>query len=416
MIPEALGGILITAGLVQAGLITAGNFRRLVGQKRQGDLTLKLLRTELEMIRDLRQQRAESGLSWNGWRKFLVVKKMMECPDICSFYLAPHDKKSLPDFLPGQYLTFRIDIPGQDKPVVRCYSLSDSPRREVYRITIKRIPPRDKDTSPGLVSSFFHDQVNEGDILDAKAPSGQFCLDSMGGGGVVLIGSGIGVTPVLSMLNTLVTRGSGRDIWFFHGVRNRADHIMKGHLEEIAHKNPNVELHVCASKPDPDYELGSDYHHEGRVSVDLFKKLLPSNNFDFYLCGPGPMMQDITEGLKEWGVPEKNIHYETFGPSSVKKIAAVVAPGAAVASGFAIQFKKSGKTLHWCGDHTSILDLAEANGISIPSGCRAGSCGTCQVAVFSGEIGYIERSDFETNPGTRLTCIGAPKSDLVLDA
>ena len=415
MIPEAIGGILIAGGLIQLGLVTAGNFRRLIGQSRQANVTLELLETELETMRDLRRRKAESGLPWNGWRKFIVAKKVMECTDICSFYLAPHDKKSLPDFLTGQYLTFRIDVPGQNKPVVRCYSLSDSPRRDAYRITIKRIQPRDKDTPPGLVSSFFHDHLNEGDILDVKAPSGQFCLDPAGGG-VVLIGCGIGVTPVLSMLNTLVTQGSRRDIWFFNGVRNRAEHVMKEHLETIARENPNVYLHVCASKPDRDYELGRDYQHEGRISIELLKELLPSSNFDFYLCGPGPMMREVTEGLKEWGVPETNIHYETFGPSSVKKIAAVVAPGAAVPTGFAIQFKKSGKTLHWCGDHTSILDLAEANGISIPSGCRAGSCGTCQVAVFSGEIDYIDKSDFETDHGTRLTCIGAPKSDLVLDA
>ncbi len=416
MIPEALGGILVVGGLVQFGLVTAANFRRLSGQNRQADLSLELLKTELEMMRDLRRQKAESGSPWNGWRKFLVARKVMECDDICSFHLSPHDKKALPGFLPGQYLTFNLDIPGQTKPVVRCYSLSDSPRPENYRVTIKRIPPRDKDKPPGLASTFFYDQVNEGDILDVKAPSGQFFLDPAGTGGVVLIGSGIGLTPVLAMLNTLIGQGSRREIWFFHGIRNRSDHIMKEHLDAIAREHPNVHLQVCASKPDPDYELGRDYHHEGRISVDLFKKVLPSNNFDYYLCGPGPMMQDVTEGLKEWGVPEKHIHYETFGPSSVKKVAAVVSPEAKLATGYSVQFKKSGKTAQWCGDYTSILDLAEANGVSIPSGCRAGSCGTCQVAVFSGEIGYIEQSDFETNPGTRLTCIGAPKSDLVLDA
>jgi hypothetical protein len=368
------------------------------------------------MMRDLRRQKALGGASWNGWRKFCVEKKVMESADICSFYLVPHDKKLLPGFLPGQYLTFNLDIPGQSKPVVRCYSLSDCPRPTTYRVTIKRIPPRDEKAPPGLASSFFHEQVKEGDILDVKAPSGQFSLEPAGGGGLVLIGGGIGVTPVLSMLNTLVTQGSRREIWFFHGIRSRSEHVMKEHLEAIARENPNVRLHVCASKPDREYQLGRDYQSKGRISVDLFKTLLPSNNYDFYLCGPGPMMRDVTEGLKQWGVPEKHIHYETFGPSSVKKIAAVAAPEAAAETGYAIQFKKSGKTLKWCGDHTSILDLAEANGISIASGCRAGSCGTCQVAVFSGEIDYIEKSDYQTDAGTRLTCIGAPKSDLVLDA
>ncbi|MGH8094669.1 MAG: 2Fe-2S iron-sulfur cluster-binding protein [Chthoniobacterales bacterium] len=414
MVLEAIGVILAGGGLIQLGLVTAANVRRLAGQNRQAALSLELLKTELEMMRDLRQQKAASGLSWNGWRKFLVTKKIVECGDICSFQLAPHDKKSLPDFRPGQYLTFQLDIPGQTKPIIRCYSLSDCPRHDIYRVTIKRIPPGAKDAPPGLASSFFHEQIKEGDILDVKAPSGQFCLDPAGGSGVVLIGSGIGVTPVLSMLNTLVAQGSRREIWFFHGIRNRSEHAMKEHLKAIARDNPNVHLHVCASKPDPDYELGRDYDHEGRVSVKLIKTLLPSSNFDFYLCGPGPMMQDITEGLKEWGVPEKHIHYETFGPSSVKKIAA--APSPTASPSYAIQFKKSGKTLQWCGDYASILDLAEANGISIASGCRAGSCGTCQVAIFSGEVDYIEKSDFETERGTRLTCIGAPKSDLVLDA
>ncbi|MEO5722614.1 MAG: 2Fe-2S iron-sulfur cluster-binding protein [Chthoniobacterales bacterium] len=417
MIPEAIGGLLVGGGLLQLGLVTAGNIRRLVGQKRQSELSLDLLKTELEMMRDLRRQKAETGLPWNGWRKFTVSQKVMECADICSFYLAPHDGRPLPDFLPGQYLTFRLDIPGQAKPIIRCYSLSDSARPDTYRVTIKRIlPPRDKDAPPGLASSFFHGQINQGDILDVKAPSGQFWLDPAGTGGVVLIGSGIGVTPVLSMLNALIARGSRREIWFFHGIRDRTEHVMKEHLEALAREHPNVHLHVCASKPDPDYELGRDFHHQGRVTAGLFQALLPSSNFEYYLCGPGPMMQDVTEGLKEWGVPEKNIHYETFGPSSVKKVAAVIAPGAQVPTGYSIQFKKSGKTAKWCGDYTSILDLAEASGVTIPSGCRAGSCGTCQVAVFSGEIDYIEKSDFETERGTRLTCIGAPKSDLVLDA
>ena len=416
MITEALGGILVAGGLIQLGLVTAGNVRRLVGQNRQEDLALERLKTELEIMRDLRRRKAEGGSPWNGWRKFLVEKKVVECEGVCSFHLTPHDRKALPEFLPGQYLTFQLDIPGQPKPVVRCYSLSDCARPESYRVTIKRIPPRDQNAPPGLASGHFHAEVEEGDILDVKAPSGQFSLNPAGTGGLVLIGSGIGVTPVLSMLNALVAQGSHREVWFFYGIRDRSDHIMKDHLEAIAREHPNVHLHVCASKPDPSYELGRDYQHAGRISVDLFKTLLPSSNFDYYLCGPGPMMQDVTEGLKEWGVPEKNIHYETFGPSSVKKVAAVVAPGAALPTGYAIQFKKSGKTVQWCGDYTSILDLAEANGISIPSGCRAGSCGTCQVAVFSGEIGYIENSDFETERGTRLTCIGAPTSDLVLDA
>jgi len=266
-----------------------------------------------------------------------------------------------------------------------------------------------------MASSFFHDRVQEGDIVDVKAPSGQFCLNITGQKPVVLIGGGIGVTPLLAMLNAAVTRQSGREIWFFYGIRNRSEHIMREHLETIARENPNVHLVVCYSRPDAGHECERD-DHKGRITINLLKEQLPSSNYDFYLCGPGRMMQELTEGLKEWGVPETSIFYETFGPASVKKVAAAVAPGTAAPVAFEVQFKKSGKTAMWTSEHANLLEFAEAQGISIRCGCRAGSCGTCQVAVFSGEVTYIAKSDFETNPGTRLTCIGAPKSDLVLDA
>lgn len=149
MIPEGLGGILVGGGLFQLGLVTAANFRRLAGQNRQSDLSLELLKTEFEMTHDMRRLKAEGGLPWNGWRKFLVARNVMESADICSFYLAPHDKKTLPGFLPGQHLTFNLDSPGQPKPVVRCYSLSNGPRPEGQRRRHPRregalgsIPPR----------------------------------------------------------------------------------------------------------------------------------------------------------------------------------------------------------------------------------------------------------------------------------
>jgi ferredoxin-NADP reductase len=332
---------------------------------------------------------------------------------VCSFYLTPHDRKPLPDFLPGQYLTFRLDIPLLNKPTIRCYSLSDSARPESYRVTIKRISHPSGKGPGGLASTYFHEHVQEGDILDVKAPSGNFFLDLTDAAPVVLVGAGIGMTPVLSMLNTLIATQPNREVWFFYCVRNKAEHVMKEYLETVAREQQAVHLHVCYSQPEADCHEGRDYQHRGRISLDILKCVLPSNNFDFYLCGPGAMMQNLTDGLKAWGVPEPNIHFETFGPSSVKAIAP---PAPTVEVGFAVQFKKSGRTVPWTGQCANLLEFAEANGVAIPCGCRAGSCGTCQVAVFSGEIAYTEKSDFETAPGTRLTCIGTPRSDLILDA
>ena len=414
---ETLGAILLALVIAQTSVFLALSWRRLLHQRTVEKLSDQLLREQLLTARGFRQKAETETAPWNGIRKFSIQKKVVETDDITSFYLAPHDGKPLPPFLPGQYLTFELRIPGQKNRTVRCYSLSDGPRPDYYRVSIKRQDaPRDKkDVLPGLVSTYFHTQLKEGDILDVKAPGGRFFLDPTETSGAVLIGGGIGVTPMLAMLNTLTEMKSSREIHFFYGVRNRAEHAMKEPLEKIAAENPNVRLHVCYSKPDATDELGKDYQHAERVSVDLFKKVLPSSNYDYYICGPGPLMESITSGLADWGVPKENVHYETFGPSSVKKVAAVVAPGATAPTGFSIECKKSGKTLKWCGDHHSILDFVESEGIVAASGCRAGSCGTCQVAVLSGEVGYVENSDFHTEPGTRLTCIGAPKSDLVLD-
>lgn len=418
LVIETLGAILLALVVGQTFIFFASSVRRLLHQRTVEKLSYDLLCEQLQTARGLRKKTEGDAAPWNGIRKFSIQKKVMETRDICSFYLEPHDRKPLPSFFPGQYLTFELRIPGQKNRTVRCYSLSDGPLPDVYRISIKRLgpPPGKEGIQPGLVSNYFHTEIKEGDIVDVKAPAGHFFLDPAEAGGVVLVAGGIGVTPMLSILNTLVGIRSTREVHFFYGLRNRSEHAMKDHLEKVARENPNVHLHVCYSQPGEGEQAGQDYHHAGRVSVDLFKQVLPSNNYDFYICGPGPLMESITTGLSEWGVPDKNVHFEAFGPSSVKKVADVSGAAPAAGQTFSIEFKKSGRKLSWGSGCTNILQLAMDNDIAIPCGCRAGSCGTCQVAVFSGEVGYVTPSDFATERGTRLTCIGAPKSDVVLDA
>ena len=307
--------------------------RRTAWARRSHEMSQERLRAEIDLIADRRRiEREKSDLSWNGFRKFEISDRVEEAAGTCSFYLSPHDRKSLPPFEPGQFLTFDLHPPGETKSVVRCYSLSDSPNHpDYYRVTIKRVPPPrgQPELPPGLSSNYFHDQVNVGDIVDIKAPSGHFYLDMSTHNPIVLVGGGVGLTPVLSMLNAVVESGSQRETHFFYGVVNGADHAFKGHLQEIAQENENVHLHVCYSNPaDGDVE-GEDYDHGERVSVDLFKRELESNNYDFYICGPPPMMASLVSGLEEWGVPEGNINFEAFGPASIKKTSDAAAQDAA---------------------------------------------------------------------------------------
>jgi ferredoxin-NADP reductase len=382
------------------------------------------LRAEIDRIMDhTRFERETNELSWNGFRKFNISRKAPEGGGICSFYFSPHDGKPLPPFKPGQYLTFGLDIAGQKKQVIRCYSLSDSPHHpDYYRCSIKAVPaPRDMpDVAPGLSSNHFHDSVNEGDILDIKAPGGHFFMDTTKQSPVVLIGGGIGLTPVLSMLNQIVESGSKRETWFFYGVRDSNEQVMKEHLEQIAQENENVHMCVCYSRPQETDVEGKDYQYAERVSVDLFKRILSSNNYDFYMCGPPPMMNTIVPALEEWKVPEKHIHFEAFGPATVKKTkteANKEATSASAASaGVQIVFAKSGKTLDWDPEIGSILDFAEENEIDIDFGCRAGNCGTCITAIKEGEVDYLNEPGAEPESGSCLACISVPKGNLSIDA
>ena len=419
--PALAAGLLIIVGLfLQVCLVAATGVARLLGDLRRSSLQGRRLELEIERARLQIKSAKEATAAWNGLRKFTVTQKVMECADTFSFHLAPHDGKALAPFKPGQYLTFQLNVPGQGKPLVRCYSLSDCSRTTHYRVTIKRCPPpADSAHPPGVGSSYFCDRVKEGDILDVKAPNGHFHLDLGQERPVVLISGGVGVTPMVAMANALLESRSPREIWFFHGARNGRDHMFSSYMSGLAAENKNVRMHICYSKPLDTEEKGRDYHHEGRVSVGLFKQLLPSNNYEYFLCGPGAFMESITEDLRAWGVPDEWVHFEAFGPASVKRAAkpeSKVGVAFAPSGGLDVTFARSGRKLVWQGGGRSLLELAEEARIRIDAGCRAGNCGSCIVAIKSGEVEYIGTHGADVEEGSCLACICRPKTALVVDA
>lgn len=368
---------------------------------------LNLLQEQIMAVRDSRRRKQEITAPWNGTRKFCVARKEKEKGPVYSFYLSPHDGKlPLPEFLPGQFLTFHLSING--KPETRCYSLSDSPRPDLYRVTIKRCPapPNSPDAPPGLVSSHFHDTIEEGDILDVAAPQGGFTIDLAEETPLVLSGGGIGITPVLSMMKSLMEIRPRREIYFYYGIRDTAENLIADEIAEWRSRNlPNLHIFVCMGDPLPEDVENETFDHKGFVSVDLFKKHLPSNNFDFFTCGPGPMMENIRKDLADWGVPDSRVHDEAF--LAAKKEVEV---GEAT-----VNFKKSGKTVKLSGSSTSLLDIAEEEGVCIPSGCRSGGCGSCKTAILSGQVRYESSPKIHIEAGSCLPCVCLPDGDLVLD-
>ncbi|MEQ8813210.1 MAG: 2Fe-2S iron-sulfur cluster-binding protein [Thalassobaculum sp.] len=412
---EAVGYAIVAGTLAEAAVGLAGTWRRGALERRSLAAESKLFERRLELsLRRAEVERDRAVNTWSGYRKLKVIRKIREAEGVHSLELAAHNGRPLPPYQPGQYLTFQVRVPDHPKPLIRCYSLSDAPGQgDRYRISVKKLgPPSGADCGPGLVSSYFNDTVQEGDILDAGAPAGVFVCDPAADRPVVLIAGGIGITPLLSMLNAVCTGPGERDVWLFYGVRNRGQHAFAAHLADLRRLYPALRTVTCYSDPTAECVQGEHFDRPGRIDVDLLKAHLPSNNYAFYVCGPAPMMETVTADLRAWGVPPEDIRVEAFGAATVRR---QPSGRPVAASGVEVVFDRSGKTLAWDGSLGSILDLAERNGVALESGCRAGHCGTCVVAIKDGVVDYVVQPVVTPEPGTCLACMAVPTSRLVLD-
>jgi ferredoxin-NADP reductase len=365
--------------------------------------------------------------AWSGWRDFRVVRREFEdaAQTQCSFHLQPVDGSPLAPFQPGQYLTFSLitpeavaGAPGGARAITRCYSLSDRPDATGYRITIKRaLAPADRpELPPGQSSSYFHDRVREGDVLQVKAPSGHFFIDPDASVPAVFIAGGIGVTPMMSMLHWCIEAQPERLVHLYYGVRSSGDHAFKQVLEDLAAAHPAFKLNVVYGSPGTDDVLDRDYQHLGYIDLALLRRTLPHGRHQFYVCGPPPMMQSLVPALREWGVQASDIHFEAFGPASVRPAGPVTnEPALATSTSIEVRFSRSGRTLAWDGQDANLLDFAERHGLAVDSGCRTGSCGTCQTRLLSGVVTYADKPDHDIPKGHCLMCVGKPQSALVLD-
>jgi ferredoxin-NADP reductase/MOSC domain-containing protein YiiM len=375
----------------------------------------KLLKTSGE--KGKKQKTPERA--WQGFRPFIVHRKVPESQSIASFYLKPEDGESLPPYMPGQFLTFKLDIPGLRRPVIRTYTLSDRPcHTEYYRITVKREPqPEDPEIISG--SNYFHDLVKPGTRLQVAASRGDFFLNPKEETPVVLLNGGVGMTPMISMLNAIVDSGSKRPVWFVHGARNGLHHAMSGHMRKIAAEHDNITVHVRYSRPRPEDIQGRDYDSTGHVTVELLKELLPDNDMDFYLCGPPPFMHSLIKGLWEWGVPERRIRFEVFGPDALMLKGARPKrrqkKKAAEDEIYEIVFSQSQISAQWDPESENLLNFAEEQGVFPDFSCRAGICQTCGCKLLEGQVDYNFEPLTPPYPGQVLLCCTRPKSNLVID-
>jgi len=373
-------------------------------------------RNAAQALPDKQANQLGENTTWKDWRNFVVVRKVKESEEITSFYLQPENKGEIPNFQPGQFLTIKLDIPGQARPVIRTYSLSDYPEPwNYYRLSIKREPmPPGLDVMPGIASNFMHNQVHEGSVIPAKPPSGKFILDVQKTIPVVLISNGVGITPMISMAKAVTRLNPDRPLWFLHGARDGSFHAFRDEVRSIAEQHPNLTLHFVYSRPRE--EDTGHYHSTGYVDIGLIQSLV-MQEAEYFLCGSPPFLASIREGLKKAGVPESRVFFEMFTKASkVTSDRPIVEVNDGNVEAAGIVFAQSNQTFTWQADTESILDFAEANGLNPPYSCRQGICGTCECRILEGEVEYQTTPETTVKDGSVLICISKPKTaKVVLD-
>lgn len=248
---------------------------------------------------------------WIGFRPFVVEHKIAESDTITSFYLKPEDKKEFAGFIPGQYISIKLEMEGENFTHIRQYSLSDAPGKGYYRISVKR--ETGTGGPVGKVSTFLHDRVKEGDVLQLSAPAGEFVLDLKKASPVVLLSAGAGVTPIMSMLNTLIRDQPERKVTFVHAAQNSHFHAFKDSMEKIT-KLKNVNSIVVYTSPTDEDRIKKQFDFEGYITAEWLKENVAFTDTDFYFCGPFPFMKTINLALKQLNIDQSRIHFEFFGP------------------------------------------------------------------------------------------------------
>ncbi len=258
---------------------------------------------------------------WNAFKPFTVTRVVAEAHNINSYILTPQDGQPLPTYLPGQFTSVAVQIPGQVYRQIRQYSLSDAPGRAYYRITVKRHEAL-ADAPAGLVSTYLHEHVQAGDTLLVHAPSGEFYLDAHTDAPLVLLAGGVGITPLMAMLEHLAAVGSNREIILLQATHNPESHAFRQRLRILAKRYPRLRtfalyqnVPVGAGDSDGD-DLDSDMGWgTGQLTDDHLTDLLAdlSPAADFYCCGPLGFMRHVNGLLKARGFENRN--FEVFGPS-----------------------------------------------------------------------------------------------------
>ncbi|WP_397443492.1 MULTISPECIES: NO-inducible flavohemoprotein [unclassified Planococcus (in: firmicutes)] len=253
----------------------------------------------IDVEKNMYRKTAEQENGWIYFKDFVVARKEKESQVITSFYLKPVDQSNVPAYIPGQYISIRLSIPGEPYAMIRQYSLSQASKADEFRISVKREADNDPN---GVVSIYLHEKIQEGDRVEVSAPAGVFVLDSSKTTPVAFISGGVGITPMMSMFETVATSTPARPTTFLHGARNRLQHAFDEDIRSYTNRMEHAYYKTIYDEED------------GFITRKTLEEYVDPSG-DAYVCGPPPFMMSMIRELRNIGMDDSRIHFEFFGPA-----------------------------------------------------------------------------------------------------
>lgn len=343
--------------------------------------------------------------------KVAEVQKETDDSVAVTFEVPDHLKAEY-DFLPGQHLTLRTSLGGEE--CRRSYSICAGTDEGILRVAIKRIPE-------GVFSGFANDDLKPGAMIDVMTPMGHFCpvIDPAQAKTYVAFAAGSGITPILSIVKTVLAREPQSRFLLFYGNRTVSSVMFREEIEDL--KNlfmTRFSVFHVLSRENQDVDILN-----GRIDGERARRLLqafaPAEMVEeAFICGPQSMIEGVAETLSQMGLPRERIHFELFhteATAPVRREAAV--ESARDAARVAIRVNGVATEFDLPFNADTILDAAQAHGADVPFSCKGGVCCTCRAKVVEGKVdmalNYALDED-EVAAGFVLTCQSRPLTDRVV--
>ncbi|HFY9913538.1 TPA: molybdopterin dinucleotide binding domain-containing protein [Klebsiella pneumoniae] len=374
-----------------------------------GALPLRSFRCRIRRLNDFELIRRP----WEGRKTFKVIELKKEADNVTTVTFQSNSEGYLPDYEPGQHITVSCcPMSDSEEIVTRAYSLTGPAfvhDRKTYSISVRHQKATDEkgEYVEGIMSSYINTHLQIGKDVELTPPGENFIVPLNAVQPVVIFAGGIGITPFISYLESINPQAEGPEIWLFYANQNSRLHAFKKRIAELNASIDRLKVINIYNQPLDCDIPGLDYDRAGYVGAGDVEAYLIENNARYYMCGPQPMMDAISRGLQERGVPAFAIFYEIFrSPTKINNDPSLR---------HKVIFAKSGREEIWTTDKGTLLNFGEKLGIKMPSGCRVGQCESCSTKVIAGNVQHLNGVE-PSDEGACLTCQCIPAGDITIDA